>query len=486
MDREISASAASNRLGQAVPERNVETADEAAIDSPQALEFSPERLSAAESRVSYGDTFEQVNQLEGRAKVALIRKLLSHLKTEQIQAIIEFGHQELAERQHHPTLPTVAEPRTTCLLLKKDYTYQERGLSEPTQYYVYLRRRKPKLDRYIGTLFYIPNGCALSYFPDAEGRIFFKPPHNVFQLKDSKNPLISQYVRLICLEPPPPDYTFAKQQDDVPDIHLRLEYLDPNTFQPLAEESYQFPFCMYEGGKLDRYRWEVSAAALPTHITVSESVTPPPKIQVDIERDRSSSKPTSPPHESAVQEPLASTQLDSTLSSPASGRLSATPNVSSQHDLLAKKKDVRTKSPRRIIELPENISTFYIEDHAHAAIILERMRLWVSWSEKAMPQARWEIVQDKDIYTIRNVNFKRKLLSFSPEQGALTLATSVPVIVKCFQDLSLAVSQTQNQRQYSAAQLKLARSLFVDMSLPQSNPLTILKQLFGVKFVKAS
>jgi hypothetical protein len=368
----------------------------------------PDATAAIPSDLSqHARLFEQAGQLAESAKLALICELMADLNADQIQAILEFG-QQFATRSHSVVDAAPAVSRTTRLLLKKDYTYQDRGLSEPTQYYVYLRRCKPKLDRYIGTLFYIPQGCTLAYGRDAEGRILFNPPHNIFQLKDSKNHLKDQVVRLICLEPPPPQYTFTKQQDDVPEIHLRLEYLDPATLQPQAEASYAFPRCMYEGGKLDRYRWEVSTVVRsPEAPSTGQSIEPQPKLP-----------------------------------------------------------------------------TFYLVND-DAAAVLERMQLWASWSEQATPQARCELVQHQAGYTLQNVSSKRRLFSFSPESAAVTLESSLPVLMQWFQNLGLAVSQTQSQK-YSAAQLKLARSLFVDMSLPAESPLVALKKLFGVKFTETA
>jgi hypothetical protein len=316
--------------------------------------------------------------------------------------------------------------------LKKDYSYQERGLSEPTQYYVYLRRRQPKLDRYIGTLFYVPQGCTLSYFLDAEGRIVFNPPHNLFQLRDSTNPELTQLVRLLCLQPPPSDYTFTKQQNDTPEIYLHLEYLDPETYQPLKKQAYPFPVCMHEGGRLDRYRWEVEAvtAALAQPVNASD-VSASPSI------------------------PVAPAEL-------------ATPVAS---------------SPRRVLELPTNKTlAFYLADSSNADAILKRLRLWVAWSEKAMPQSKWEIIQNDVLYSLVNAHFKRRILQFDGDRHCITLEHSLPVLTRWFHDLSLAVSQTSNSKQYSAAQLKLARTLFVDMSLPQTEPLLVLQKLFGVEF----
>lgn len=207
---------------------------------------------------------DEASKLPVNEQISFICQLIAKLETSQIQTLLEFSQQELAARQEHSPTPAV---RQTTLLLKKDYSYQKRGLNQPTQYYVYLRRRKPKLDRYIGTLFYIDQGAALSYYPDADGRIVFTAPHNLFALTDVTNPSLHQAVRLVCLEPPPPDYTFTKQQDDTPAIQLRLEYLDPESYQLLSEEIYPFPFCMYGGGPLDRYRWNVSPLILPSSHT---------------------------------------------------------------------------------------------------------------------------------------------------------------------------------------------------------------------------
>ncbi|NJO42167.1 MAG: hypothetical protein HC769_07965 [Cyanobacteria bacterium CRU_2_1] len=444
--------------------------------------FRPTEISTTDipldsSLARYTDVIDRVNQLDVSAKVALIQRLMTHLETGQIQGILEFGQQEIAERERHTSVSTA--DRQTRLLLKKDYTYQERGLSEPTQYYVYLRRRKPKLDRYIGTLFYVPRGCTLSYFPDDNGRILFNPPHNVFQLKDSENPSVTQIVRLICLEPPPADYTFTKQQDDTPDIHLRLEYLDPNTYQPIAEESYPFPICMYAGGKLDRYRWDVSTVTLPSEIAASTECIERSSTTKSLKA--SSSQPASSAtllKHSANQKPsLQPTELDKATSTPASQADSTS----------AKSKEAVAKIPRRVIELPASTSaTFYLANRCDSTRILERMRLWATWSEKAMPQSKWDVVQDGAVYTLRNTNFKRILLRFSLDQASVTMENSLPVVMKWFHDLGLAASQSQNQRQYSSAQLKLAHSLFVDMSLPQDDPMVVLKKLFGVEFSKTS
>lgn len=231
-------------------------------------ELSPEQFHQAElaavdavlhsSSGCSGEVLSLINQLDSRSKMALVRKLITHLDTEQIKSVLEFSLREIGNRHSQGSSSIKANTR---LLLKKDYSYQAQNLQHPTQYYVYLRRRNPKLDRYIGTLFYIAQGCTLSYFLDASGSIVFNPPHNIFQLQDSSNPALVQVVRLLRLEPPPPDYTFTKQKSDTPDIRLHLEYLDVVTHEPIAKQIYPFPSCMHEGGRLDRYRWEVSVIA---------------------------------------------------------------------------------------------------------------------------------------------------------------------------------------------------------------------------------
>jgi hypothetical protein len=390
----------------------------------------PQAVASEVDNALAGDTdlVASLSKLPAKAKAALVRKLITQLETNHIQTILEFGLREIGDRDRHKA-GTPAPTHNTRLLLKKDYSYQERGLTEPTQYYVYLRRRKPKLDRYIGALFYIPSGCTLSYFLDAEERIVFNPPHNTFQLRDSTNTTVTQLVRLICLEPPPADYTFSKQQSDTPEIRLRLEYLDIDTYQPQTSQVYPFPSCMHEGGQLDRYRWEVSAVM--------------PKIAIAASSDQVS--------QSSVVESPSSKQV--------------------------------TMPTRQVLELPPTKSlTFYLSNHADFEIVLKRMRLWVTWSEKAMPQSRWEIVQENSTYILMNAHFKRRILSFSLDQASLYLENSLPVIVRWFHDLSLAVSQTQSQRQYSDAQLKQAYSLLVEMSLTPKDPFLVLKKLFGIEF----
>ncbi|EKQ69973.1 hypothetical protein OsccyDRAFT_0227 [Leptolyngbyaceae cyanobacterium JSC-12] len=393
----------------------------------------PAEEGLAESLAPHHDILLQASQLTVRTKVAFIRTLITQLETNQIQSILEFGLREISDRYRHGTTQSITP--NTRLILKKDYSYQERGLSEPTQYYVYLRRRKPKLDRYIGALFYIPEGCMLSYYVDPEGRVIFNPPHNVFQLQDTKNSAIVQIVRLLCLVPPPPEYTFAKQQNDVPDIQLHVEYLDLQTHQPIAKQAYPFPSCMHEGGRLDRYRWEVS------------TIIP---------------------------------------SSEASVLLSSAPKTSILSESLTTSSSVISKLSHQVLDLPKlKPIAIYMANQNEVEFILKRMRLWVSWSEKAIPQSRWEIIQDDEHYLLINAVFKRRILKFSMNQASITLENSLPVLAKWFHDLGLAVSQAQNQQQYSTAQLKLARNLLVEMSLPQKDPILFLKQLFGIEFSNA-
>lgn len=387
----------------------------------------------------------RATQLSPKAKVALIRKLIMQLESDSIQAIVEFGLKEIGSR-HRSGTPSIEHH--TRLLLKKDYSYQTRGLNEPTQYFVYLRRRKPKLDRYIGALFHVPQGCTLSYFLDTEERLIFNPPHNVFELRDSKNSDLLRIVRLICLEPPAPDYTFDKQQNDVPSIHLHLEYLHPQTYQPISKQAYPFPKCMYEGGELDRYRWQVSAIELSPELPVSPRSTLP----------------------TSVAEPLPNVETASKFDQSVSLPDEAMP----------------VEPQRRVLEVQPKLITFHLSNPSDADAILKRMRLWVAWSEKAMPQSRWELIQEADRYTLMNARFKRRILRFSPDSSSIVLENSLPVLMKWFHDLSLAVSQSQNRRQYSATQLKLAHTLFIEMSLPQSDPAIVLKQLFGVDFAKTA
>ena len=467
MDCRPSAPVADKRLAQAILERNVEMA----MNPFHPTTHSTDDVSTPKDRSAFPEDFlQQAKQLDGKAKAALIQVLLTQLESDQIHSILEVGQRELAEQQRRIT---PSKNRKTRLLLKKDYSYQDRGLSEPTQYYVYIRRRKPKLDRYIGTLFYVPQGCTLSYDPDAEGRILFNSPRNVFQLRDSKNPAAVQVVRLICLEPPPPDYTFTKQQNDMPEIYLRLEYLDPNTYQPIAEEAYPFPFCMYEGGMLDRYRWDVSTMVLPASPS-------------DVTAAAADSLSMLHPESDSANHTASSQAVD-------------VPSNDSSHDGSGKDDlgdgnfgdeqlgQNNAKVPRRIIELPTTASiTCFLADRNDSSRVLDRMRLWVAWSEKAMPQSKWKIVQIETNFILLNANFNRKILSVSLDQAAISLESSLPVLMKWFHDLSLSVSQTQNQRQYSAAQLKLAHRLFAEMSLPQDDPLVVLKTLFGVEFSKTS
>ncbi|PSB28382.1 hypothetical protein [Stenomitos frigidus] len=474
MSRDVPVPEINGGLVQSIPQPDVK-----ALTEP----FSQAKLFEADSALAddlaaADSVLDHVSQLKAKAKVALIRRLLTQLEADHIQTILEFGLREIGDRHRRGVS---SENHNTRLLLKKDYSYQDRGLNEPTQYYVYLRRRKPKLDRYIGTLFYVPQGCALDYFLDVEGRMVFKPPHNVFQLQDSTNPAVNQVVRLICLEPPPADYTFDKQQNDTPDIHLQLEYLDPKTHQPIAKQSYPFPACMHEGGRLDRYRWEVT----PLMLAPDTSVLHEPLDRLSIlEPLTTEGLLVASPTRAELSHLLpgdAATRLDEfnqgTIATQAAW-VDVKPAVSPPEL-------VTPQTTRRVLELPmTRWLTFYLSNDRDSDALLTRMRLWATWSEKAMPQSRWEMVQDGTTYTLMNAHFKRRILRFSSDQTAVAFENSLPVLVRWFHDLGLAVSQAQNQRQYSAAQLQLAHTLFVDMSLPQTDPLVVLKKLFGIEFSK--
>ncbi|MDX2239069.1 MAG: hypothetical protein NW224_00120 [Leptolyngbyaceae cyanobacterium bins.302] len=438
MNSQPSSPVADTRLSSEILQSNPEVTP---INSPDSSEEEPPSVTSHPSRV-----LDLVTELSPQNKMLLLRQLMTQLKPAQVRTIVEFGQQILAEPSISKA-PALTQ-RETCLILKKDYSYQERGLSEPTQYYVYLRRRKPKLDRYIGTLFYVPQGCTLAYTSDAAGRILFQPPHNVFQLVDSQKTLKPQLIRLAGLEPPPANYTFTKQQSDAPQIHLLVEYLNSSTMEPIAQYSLPFPSCMHERGDLDRYRWDVSVV--------------PPSVQL----------PT------AYEMPDSGLQVVETA-------LRLQPEVSL--DAIEEPEPVLPK-PLQVLNLPTNpkSSTFYLVNPPEVNQVLERMRLWVAWSEKAIPQSKWAIVQDDKGYTLMNANFKRSILSLSIDQASVSLNSSLPVIIKWFHDLSLAVSQSQNQRRYSFAQLKLAHNLFMEMSLSQTDPLVLLKKLFGLEFSKIS
>jgi hypothetical protein len=458
MSREVPALGVSEGLVQATLQSEVES-----VTEPFRQEvFSEENAALEDDSKFHANLLNQAVQLQPKAKVALIRELITQLETNHIQTILEFGLREIGNRHRRGTVSTSVD-HNTRLLLKKDYSYQDRGLSEPTQYYVYLRRRKPKLDRYIGALFYVPQGCLLSYGLDGDGRIIFNPPHNIFQLQDCTNPAVTQIVRLVSLEPPPPDYTFTKQQNDTPEIYLNVEYLDAKTYQPIMKQVYPFPACMHEGGPLDRYRWEVSLVpGAPKSPDFHESNVQPSLISPPLKREL-------PVFPNELNPLTAANQASPEKTEPALSRPGGAPSQPSRH----------------ILELPATKSLiFYLLNRDDSDSVLKRMRLWVTWSEKAMPQSRWTLVQNGTVYTLMNAHFKRTILKFSFDQGTVILENSLPVLVKWFHDLSLAVSQAQNQRQYSTAQLKLAHSLFVDMSLPQKDPVVVLKKLFGVEFTE--
>lgn len=474
MSRDVPVSDVNEGHVQSIPQQAVQTVLAPFNQTTPSEADSP----LADDLADVDGVLDHVNQLRAKAKVALIRRLLTQLDADHIQTILEFGLREIGDRHRRGTS---SENHNTRLLLKKDYSYQDRGLSEPTQYYVYLRRRKPKLDRYIGTLFYVPQGCTLDYFLDIEGRMVFKPPHNVFQLRDCTNPAVNQVVRLLCLEPPPPSYTFDKQQNDTPDIHLHLEYLDPKTYQPIAKQAYPFPGCMHEGGRLDRYRWDVTPMLLPPDISVLREPIDRASILEPLPTDGLLASS----HRTDLSNHALHSGAAALLDEFNQGTIAAQAAWVDAKPTISHSEPVAAQVTRRVLELPATRwLTFYLSNCRDSDTILKRMRLWAAWSEKAMPQSRWELVQEGTTYTLMNAHFKRRILKLSSDQASVAFENSLPVLVRWFHDLGLAVSQAQNQRQYSTAQLQLAHSLFVDMSLPQTDPMVVLKKLFGVEFSK--
>ena len=475
MSRDVPVSAFNEASVQAIPPHDMQAV---AVSSSQTTPSATDDA-LGDDLADLEGIFDHVSQLKAKAKVALIRRLLTQLEVDQIQTVLEFGLREIGDRHRRGI---ASENHNTRLLLKKDYSYQERGLNEPTQYYVYLRRRKPKLDRYIGTLFYVPQGCALDYFMDVEGRMVFRPPHNIFQLRDSTNPAVNQVVRLLSLEPPPPNYTFDKQQNDTPNIHLHLEYLDPKTYQPIAKQVYPFPSCMHEGGRLDRYRWDVTPVELPADVSVRNEVIDRLSI---LEPLPTNSLLATPQTRTDLSDPVLQSVTTTFVDEFNQATTVTQPPWSEMQPTFNQPEPAVVKTSRRVLELPASRwLTFSLSNSRDSDAILKRMRLWAAWSEKAMPQSRWELVQEGTTYTLMNAHFKRRILRFSSDRASIAFENSLPVLVRWFHDLGLAVSQAQNQRQYSAAQLQLAHSLFVDMSLPQTDPIVVLRKLFGVDFSK--
>lgn len=452
---------------------------EAALHLSQSLPVADSQL---DHPSRYLELFDLASRLDARTKQALCQLLLTQLNTDQVREAVDFGKSELATREGKISSRKPQE-RCTRLVLKKDYSFQKLNLADPTQYFVYLVRRKPKLDRYIGTLFYIPEGFPLSYFPDAEGRIVFTAPNNLFKLSDSQSAQ-SQVVRLVSIDPPPPEYTFEKGQEDVPELYLRLDYLNPVTYELKASERYPYPACMYEGGKLDRYRWSVAPLVL--------SPDAQSKLQaMSLESGQSGQ----------------ALQIDQTELLPATQRresLSVSSQTSQTITQLTELADHRaiaaspapapgSPSPRPkkfiLTDLPKaNTATYYLFNPEQGKAVLERLWLYAALSELAIPQAKWVIEQNPDrqtVYQLVNSKSKRLIVQFSLEDSAITLQNSFPVITTGFRDLARSASQMQNDPRITREQRTFMHKLHVEMGLPQQNPLEILEKLFGVKFQDA-
>ncbi|HEY9643341.1 MAG TPA: hypothetical protein V6C57_22825, partial [Coleofasciculaceae cyanobacterium] len=396
----------------------------------------------------------------------------------QAREIIDFAKSELAAREGRVSAIRKPPERCTRLVLKKDYSFQKLNLAHPTQYFVYLVRRKPKLDRYIGALFYISQGFPLSYFPDADGRIVFTQPNNVFKLVDSQS-LQTQVVRLVSVDPPPPDYTFERGQEDTPEIYLRLDYLNPVTYEPLNSECYPYPNCMYEGGELDRYRWKVEPLVLPLEVQTrlqsipsAQPLSSAPGVEADlvpvVQRRESLSV--------SSQTAQAITQLTALGDNAAAASTPAVPAA--------------TPRPKKFIltDLPKaNTATYYLADPAQGQRVLERLRLYALLSEMATPHAKWIIEQKSDkatVYRLVNSKTKRLIVQFAADDASVTLQNSFPVIMTAFRDLARSASQTSQRM--TREQQTLIHKLHVEMGLPHKNPLEILEKLFGVGFRNTS
>ncbi|MBI4783774.1 MAG: hypothetical protein HY785_21030 [Oscillatoriophycideae cyanobacterium NC_groundwater_1537_Pr4_S-0.65um_50_18] len=449
------------------------------VSNPESDSTALKQLSPEAHALRHSELFEMALRLDPQAKQSLCQLLLTQLSAEQTREVIDFSRSELAAREGKGSLTRKPAERCTRLVLKKDYSFQKLNLAHPTQYFVYLVRRKPKLDRYIGALFYVPSGVSLSYFPDAEGRIVFTPPHNVFKLVDSESAQ-TQVVRLASIEPPPAEYTFERGQEDVPEIYLCLDYLDPVTYEWVRSERYHYPTCMYEGGKLDRYRWKVEPLELPVEIqtrlqslpAISEQTLSLPVEETGllsgVQRRESLSVSSETAHTITQLTALA----DSAAIAPAT-QAPATPAVSA------------TPRPKKFIltELPKaNTATYYLADPQQSVVVLERLRIFAALSELAMPHAKWVVEERSDtaIHRLVNSKTKRLIVQFSTDETAVMLQNSFPVIMTAFRDLARSASQTSQRM--TREQQSLTHKLHVEMGLPHKNPLEILEKLFGVTF----
>ncbi len=435
-------------------------------------------LSSLEGQISrHTDLFDRVARLDSQTKQTLCQLLLTQLSAEQTQEVIDFGKSDLAAREGKVSIARKPPERCTRLVLKKDYSFQKLNLAHPTQYFVYLVRRKPKLDRYIGALFYIPGGVPLSYFPDADGRIVFTPPNNIFRLVDSESSQV-QVVRLVAIEPPPSSYTFERGQEDIPEISLSIDYLDPVSYDLLRSERYHYPTCMYEGGELDRYRWKVELLVLSldlqARLSASSGAVQPPAIPVETEllsgvQHRESLSVSSQTAQTITQ----LTALADNAAIASSPPALPVPAMSS------------TPRPKKFIltELPKaNTATYYLAESQQSDKVLERLRLFAAISELAMPHAKWVIEgrSDGGIYRLTNSKTKRLIVQYASHETAVTLQNSFPVIMTAFRDLARSASQTSQRM--TREQQSLMHKLHVEMGLPHKNPLEILEKLFGVTF----
>lgn len=198
-----------------------------------------------------GALLKSLSGLDFQEQLEVLQQLFLQLENQQLDQIIQAASNELDNRQK----------ALTRLMGKRDYKFYQKGKTR--QVYIYVRRRqRQNVSCYLGELFLIPEGHAYQFCSSPDGGLLF-PENNIFRLSDPKTGR-SHVIKLLKLDPPPPDYDIpdpgSKEPIDL-QLKLHLELLNPVTLQPQDRRFTYFPTCMHGAGQLSQSVWQVEVVA---------------------------------------------------------------------------------------------------------------------------------------------------------------------------------------------------------------------------------
>jgi hypothetical protein len=201
------------------------------------------RLTPLIDRLSPGDQFELVKQILFSMKAEYVDELQFWFANEY------YLRQDLGELEETPDLvKTKLEIKRIPYKAKKTfYTY------------VYVLRRRDGVQRCLGALLPVEHDYQYR-LPEAGGIVFSQ--HEQFRLTHKSDPQQVKLIRLLRLDPPPPDYDFEDDQPLNLQVGLHFESLNPFTYQPQSVHQVDFPDCL-KTGIFRKKDWHFEAIALP-------------------------------------------------------------------------------------------------------------------------------------------------------------------------------------------------------------------------------